>query len=148
NQIFDILEKFAGYGFNKSHAAAYALVAYQTAYLKAHHPVEFFCAMMTNDMADTEKLSEYIAEAKSIGIAILPPDVNRSDVHFMPESLGAAGEAAGRAQAIRFGLAAIKGVGEIAVTNILEVRREGGPFKSLIDLCERVDTRAVNRKVL
>ena len=84
NQIFDLLEKFAGYGFNKSHAAAYAMVAYQTAYLKANYPVEFFCAMMTNDMADTDKLSQYIAEARGMGIEVLPPDVNESQVHFAP----------------------------------------------------------------
>ena len=84
NQIFDLLEKFAGYGFNKSHAAAYAIVAYQTAYLKANHPVEFFCAMMTNDMANTEKLSEYIAEAREFGIEVLQPDVNESQVYFAP----------------------------------------------------------------
>src|SRR6185437_5315255 len=84
NQIFDLLEKFAGYGFNKSHAAAYAIVAYQTAYLKANYPVEFFCAMMTNDMGDTAKLSEYIAEARTMGIEVLPPHVNESDVHFAP----------------------------------------------------------------
>jgi len=84
NKIFDLLEKFAGYGFNKSHAAAYAIVAYQTAYLKANYPVEFLCAMMTNDMADTAKLSEYINEARSMGIEVLPPDVNESQVHFAP----------------------------------------------------------------
>src|SRR5208282_6874748 len=84
NQIFDLLEKFAGYGFNKSHAAAYAIVAYQTAYLKANYPVEFFCAMMTNDMANTEKLSEYIAEAREFGIEVLQPDVNESGVYFAP----------------------------------------------------------------
>ena len=84
NQIFDLLEKFAGYGFNKSHAAAYAVLAYQTAYLKANYPVEFFCAMMTNDMADTEKLSQYIAEARAMGIEVLPPDVNESQVYFAP----------------------------------------------------------------
>ncbi len=103
NQIFDLLEKFAGYGFNKSHAAAYAIVAYQTAYLKANYPVEFYCAMMTNDMADTEKLSEYIAEAREVGIEVLGPDVNESGVYFAPAREG---------KAIRFGLAAIKGVGE------------------------------------
>ena len=90
NQIFDLLEKFAGYGFNKSHAAAYAIVAYQTAYLKANYPVEFFCAMMTNDMADTAKLSEYIAEARAMGIEVLPPDVNESQVHFAPAPAAAA----------------------------------------------------------
>ena len=90
NQIFDLLEKFAGYGFNKSHAAAYAIVAYQTAYLKANYPVEFFCAMMTNDMADTDKLSQYIAEARGMGIEVLPPDVNESQVHFAPAQSGQA----------------------------------------------------------
>src|SRR3989475_8109327 len=84
NQIFDLLEKFAGYGFNKSHAAAYAIVAYQTAYLKANYPVEFLCAMMTNDMADTDKLSQYINEARVMGIEVLPPDINESLVHFTP----------------------------------------------------------------
>ena len=86
NQIFDLLEKFAGYGFNKSHAAAYAIVAYQTAYLKANYPVEFYCAMMTNDMANTEKLSEYIAEAREVGIEVLQPDVNESGVYFAPRA--------------------------------------------------------------
>src|SRR5213595_3408861 len=86
NQIFDLLEKFAGYGFNKSHAAAYAIVAYQTAYLKANYPVEFNCAMMTNDMADTAKLSQYIDEARIMGIEVLAPDVNESGVHFTPSS--------------------------------------------------------------
>src|SRR5208283_510653 len=84
NEIFDLLEKFAGYGFNKSHAAAYAIVAYQTAYLKANFPVEFFCAMMTNDMANTDKLAEYIAEAREFEIEVLGPDVNESRVFFAP----------------------------------------------------------------
>ena len=139
NQIFDLLEKFAGYGFNKSHAAAYAIVAYQTAYLKANFPVEFYCAMMTNDMAATEKLSEYIAEAREVGIEVFGPDVNESGVYFAPAQEG---------KAIRFGMAAIKGVGEIAVESILKARSESGKFKSLSELCERVDGRAVNRRVL
>jgi DNA polymerase-3 subunit alpha len=139
NQIFDLLEKFAGYGFNKSHAAAYAIVAYQTAYLKANFPVEFYCAMMTNDMAATEKLSEYIAEAREVGIEVLGPDVNESSVHFAPAREG---------KAIRFGLAAIKGVGELAVESLLKARDEGGKFKSLAEMCERVDGRTVNRRVL
>ena len=163
DQIFDLLEKFAGYGFNKSHAAAYAVIAYQTAYLKANHPVEFFCAMMTNDVADTAKLSQYINEARVLGIEVLPPDVNESQVYFAP-ALANAPPALGRQaraedqtsrqdagstlKAIRFGLAAIKGVGEVAVESILKVRREGGRFQSLSDLCERVDGRSVNRKVL
>jgi DNA polymerase-3 subunit alpha len=162
NQIFDLLEKFAGYGFNKSHAAAYAIVAYQTAYLKANYPVEFFCAMMTNDMADTDKLSQYINEARRMGIEVLPPDVNESQVHFAPapsragvppaqpaDSASAGdGRAARPTLAIRFGLAAIKGVGEIAVEAVLKGRGEGGKFRTLADLCERVDGRTVNRKVL
>jgi DNA polymerase III subunit alpha len=175
NQIFDLLEKFAGYGFNKSHAAAYAIVAYQTAYLKANCPVEFLSAMMTNDMADTAKLSQYIAEARAMRIDVLPPDVNESRVTFAPAERRAGlqlvptangekgpskaddsptSEAAATLQdrapkeVIRFGLAAIKGVGEIAVQSILKAREEGGKFTSLSDLCERVDTRTVNRKVL
>jgi DNA polymerase-3 subunit alpha len=139
NQIFDLLEKFAGYGFNKSHAAAYAVVAYQTAYLKANYPVEFLCAMMTNDMSDTAKLSEYIAEARTMGIEVLAPDVNESQLFFAPAREGTV---------IRFGLAAIKGVGEAAVQVMLKAREEGGKFSSLSDLCERVDGRAVTRKTL
>jgi DNA polymerase-3 subunit alpha len=139
NQIFDLLEKFAGYGFNKSHAAAYAIVAYQTAYLKANFPVEFYCAMMTNDMSATDKLSEYIAEAREVSIEVLGPDVNESSVFFAPAQEG---------KAIRFGMAAIKGVGEAAVEVILKARAEHGNFKSLAELCERVDGRAVTRKTL
>ncbi len=139
NQIFDLLEKFAGYGFNKSHAAAYAVVAYQTAYLKANYPVEFFCAMMTNDMSDTEKLARYIAEAREFDIEVLQPDVNESLMFFAPARDG---------KAIRFGLAAIKGVGEAAVEAILEARKEVGKFKSLAELCEHVDGRSLGRKTL
>jgi DNA polymerase-3 subunit alpha len=181
NQIFDLLEKFAGYGFNKSHAAAYAIVAYQTAYLKANYPVEFLCAMMTNDMSDTEKLSEYIKEAHTMGIEVLPPDVNESQVTFAPGvgkssapassngnghprtadiPVGEVGRASLRtdldtrhptpdtSQAIRFGLAAIKGIGEVAVQAILKARNETGRFPSLSEMCERVDSRSLNRKVL
>ena len=155
NQIFDLLEKFAGYGFNKSHAAAYAVVAYQTAYLKANYPVEFLCAMMTNDMADTAKLAQYINESRVMGIEVLPPDINQSQVHFAPAEAqaatagpnGAAEKADAKRSAIRFGLAAIKGVGEVAVESILKAR-ETGRFESLLDMCERVDGRTVNRKVL
>ena len=155
-----MLEKFAGYGFNKSHAAAYAIVAYQTAYLKAHYPVEFFCAMMTNDMADTAKLSQYINEAREFGIEVLQPDVNESQVHFAPAERGTGFQPVNSAdkdtgqrtvpqrQGIRFGLAAIKGVGEVAVETILKARNERGKFTSLSDLCERVDGRTVNRKIL
>jgi DNA polymerase III subunit alpha len=139
NAIFDLLEKFAGYGFNKSHAAAYAIVAYQTAYLKANYPVEFLCALMTNDMGNTDKLSVLLNEARSMGVEVLPPDVNEGQVTFAPARDG---------KVIRFGLAAIKGVGEVAVQSILSAREQGGKFKSLGEMCERVDTRTVNRKVL
>ena len=143
NEVFDLLEKFAGYGFNKSHAAAYAVVAYQTAYLKANHPVEFLCAMMTNDQADLAKLAQFIAEARGFGIEVLGPDVNESDVAFAPA--GTHGQEGRRV--IRFGLAAIKGVGEVAVQSILDARK-AGRFASLAEMCERVDIRTVNRKVL
>jgi DNA polymerase-3 subunit alpha len=162
NQIFDLLEKFAGYGFNKSHAAAYAIVAYQTAYLKANYPVEFLCAMMTNDMGDTEKLSAYINEARLMRIEVLPPDVNESQLYFAPApaasrvSSVAADRDGGVPQknsseisaAIRFGLAAVKGIGEVAVQAILKARRDTGLFHSLNEMCERVDSRSLNRKVL
>lgn len=139
NQVFDLLEKFAGYGFNKSHAAAYAIVAYQTAYLKANYPVEFLSAMMTNDMSDTGKLSILINEARTFGVEVLPPDVNESLVAFAPARGGTV---------IRFGLAAIKGIGEVAVQSMLDARQKDGKFQTLAELCERVDTRTVNRKVL
>jgi DNA polymerase III subunit alpha len=139
NQIFDLLEKFAGYGFNKSHAAAYAMVAYQTAYLKANYPVEFMSALMTNDMGDIGKLGVLINEARAFGVEVLPPDVNESQVVFAPARDGTV---------IRFGLAAIKGVGAVAVESILRARQEGGRFGTLLDMCQRVDNRTVNRKVL
>jgi DNA polymerase-3 subunit alpha len=155
NPIFDLLEKFAGYGFNKSHAAAYAVVAYQTAYLKANYTVEFLSAMMTNDMSDTSKLTILINEAKLFGVEVLGPDVNESGVHFTPapskKIASANGEGNGheaQGQAIRFGLAAIKGIGEGAVQSILDARQKGGPFHSLEELTERVDGRAVTRKAL
>ena len=157
NEIFDLLEKFAGYGFNKSHAAAYAVVAYQTAYLKANYPVEFFCAMMTNDMADTDKLREYIAEAREFGIEVLGAGCERKPGVFCARRSGAGCQPARSQQAgwqpaplaaIRFGLAAIKGVGEVAVETILKARNEGGKFKSLSELCERVDGRSLGRKTL
>jgi DNA polymerase-3 subunit alpha len=159
NQIFDLLEKFAGYGFNKSHAAAYAVVAYQTAYLKANYPVEFLCAMMTNDMADLDKLSQYIVEARSMGLDVLPPDVNESQMYFAPAKRTTpakprinpetgAEEVSASPYVIRFGLAAIKGVGEVAVEAILKARGEGGKFTSMADMCERIDGRSLNRKIL
>src|SRR5262245_14229178 len=119
NQIFDLLEKFAGYGFNKSHAAAYAIVAYQTAYLKANYPVEFLAAMMTNEMSSTDKLAVVLNEAKSMGVEVLPPDLNEGQTLFAPTADG---------KAIRFGLAAIKGLGEVAVQSLVQARKEGGRF--------------------
>jgi DNA polymerase-3 subunit alpha len=149
NQIFDLLEKFAGYGFNKSHAAAYAIVAYQTAYLKANYPVEFMAAMMTNEMGATDKLSVVLNEARAMGIEVLPPDVNEGEAFFWPaNSKTGTSDPPPAKRAIRFGLAAIKGVGEMAVQAIIAAREQGGRFGNLRDLCERVDTRAVNRKVL
>lgn len=139
DEIFDLLEKFAGYGFNKSHAAAYAFVAYQTAWLKANYPVEFIAAAMTNAMEDQKKLMPLIDEAKEMEIAILPPDINQSDTYFTP---------AKEARAIHFALAAIKGMGVGSVSAILEERAQSGPFQSLEDLCSRLGTKALNKRVL
>lgn len=141
NEIFDLLEKFAGYGFNRSHSAAYAWVSYQTAYLKANYPVEFMAAVLSNEVSNTEKISVYVAECKRMGMEILPPDVNRSSLKFMPELNG---EKVG----IRFGLAAIKNVGEGAMQAALEEREAHGEFQSLEDFCRRVDARKANKKVL
>jgi len=135
-KIFAFIEPFAGYGFNKAHAAAYGWIAYQTAYLKANYPLQYFAALMSSVRNNTDKLVEYIDEAKKMGIPVLPPDVNASLVEF-----AVVGEE------IRFGLAAIKGVGENAVRSILDARNNGGPFKDLFDLVDRVDVKAVNRKV-
>ena len=153
--MFDLLEKFAGYGFNKSHAAAYAVVAYQTAYLKANYPVEFFCAMMTNDMADTAKLSEVHHRSAPHGHRSAAagrerkPGAFRSRAHPPPRELNSSVPTTELERgAIRFGLAAIKGVGEVAVEALLKARNEGGPFRSLANMCERVDGRTVNRKGL
>ncbi len=149
NQIFDLLEKFAGYGFNKSHAAAYAIVAYQTAYLKGNYPVEFLSAMLTNDMGTTDKLKVVLDEAKAMGVEVLPPDVNDGQAYFFPANSKLKTQNSEPAkQAIRFGLAAIKGVGEVAVQGIIAAREAGGKFTSLTDFCERVDSRTVNRKTL
>lgn len=135
--IWDYIEPFAGYGFNKSHSVAYALLAYRTAYLKVHYPVEFFAAMLSAEMSSTDEIVKYVNECRELGIAILPPDVNRSDWPFVPE-----GE-----QAIRFGLGGIKGLGEAAGEAILSARRQFGAFRSIEDLATRVDSRSVNAKV-
>ena len=149
-RIWDQMEQFAGYGFNKSHSAAYAWLAYQTAYLKANFPAYFMAALLTSERANTDKMVEYIGECREMGIPVLPPDVNESAMDFtvLPRRGDAAGtDPAAGGEDIRFGLAAIKNVGEGAVEAVLAAR-SGGHFRSLFDLCERVDMRAVNRRVL
>src|SRR5690242_4562779 len=136
-EIFDQMETFARYGFNKSHSAAYALVSYQTAYLKAHYPVEFMAALMTSEMGDTDKIIKNLAECRDKDIEVLAPDINESRSDFTPVG-----------DKIRFGLAAVKNVGEKAVEVILESRSAGGSFESLFDFCRRVDMTAVNRRVI
>jgi DNA polymerase-3 subunit alpha len=136
-EMFDQIETFARYGFNKSHSAAYALISYQTAYLKAHYPVEFIAALMSSEMGDTDKVIKNLAECREQGIEVLPPDINESRADFT-----VAGDK------IRFGLAAVKNVGEKAVEVVLESREREGAFQSLFDFCRRVDLSAVNRRVV
>jgi DNA polymerase-3 subunit alpha len=136
-EVFDQMETFARYGFNKSHSAAYALVSYQTAYLKTHYPVEFMAALMTSEMGDTDKVIKNLAECRDKGIVVLAPDVNESLADFTPVG-----------EKIRFGLAGVKNVGEKAVEVILQSRAQDGPFESLFDFCRRVDMTAVNRRVI
>ncbi|CAO0820194.1 DNA polymerase III subunit alpha [Desulfarculales bacterium] len=136
-QIFDLMEKFAGYGFNKSHSAAYALIAYQTAFLKAHFPHEFMAALLTSEVNNTDAVMRHISECREHDLKVLPPDINLSEREFTVKE-----------EAIRFGMAAVKNVGEGAVEAILTARAEGGPFTGLHDLCERVDLRKVNKRVL
>lgn len=136
--IFDLMEKFAGYGFNKSHAAAYAVVSYQTAWLKTHYPAEFMAATISSDMDNTDKVVIFLDESRAIGLKILPPDVNASE--FMFEAV--------EPKVIRYGLGAIKGVGQGACEAIAEERKEAGPYKDLADFCRRVDPSKLNRRVL
>ncbi len=136
-KIFDLMAEFAGYGFNKSHSCAYALLAYQTAYLKTHYPVEFMAALLTSETGNTEKVVKYINEARGMGITVLPPDVNSSDLDFTPVG-----------EAIRFGLRAIKNVGENTVKGILDARAELGRFTSIYQFCDHIDTRLLNKRVL
>ncbi len=138
NELFDLMEKFAGYGFNKSHAAAYALVAYHTAYMKAHHCAAFMAANMAAVMDDTDKVHQLCEDARANGLAILPPDINASEYRFVPTSR----------KEIRYGLGGIKGTGESAIMAILQARESGGPFRDLFDFCGRIDKRVVNRRVL
>jgi DNA polymerase-3 subunit alpha len=133
--IFDLVDKFAGYGFNKSHAAAYAVVSYQTAWLKANAPVEFFAASMSLDIANTDKLSVFYQDAKRFGVKIQPPDVNRSEADFEVAN----GE-------VLYALGGIRNVGLQAMEHVVAVRREGGPFRDIFDFVERVDPRQVNKR--
>jgi DNA polymerase-3 subunit alpha len=136
--IFDLMEKFAGYGFNKSHSAAYALLSYQTAYLKAHYPADFMAAVLSADMDRTDKIVTLIDDCRQLGLTVNPPDVNASGHAF----------AVADTRTIRYGLGAVKGVGEAAVQAITEERRARGPFASLEDMCHRIDLTRVNRRVL
>ena len=136
-EIFDILVPFAGYGFNKSHAAAYSVVAYRTAYLKANYPAEFMAANLTNEITNTDKLTEYIGEARSMGLEVLPPDVNRSEAYFSVVD--------GK---IVYGLLGIKGVGDGLARAVVDERNKGGQFASFIDFVERLGTQAMNKKTL
>ena len=163
-RVFDLMEKFAGYGFNRSHSAAYGLLTYQTAYLKRYFPVEFYAALLTCDKDDTDAVVKFISEAKSAGISVLRPDVNESDKDFTtlepsegskPPSSGSGEQSSppphrlnAPKKVIRFGLGAVKGVGEGAVDIVKQARDDGGPFLSIFDFCKRVDGRKVNRKVL
>jgi DNA polymerase III subunit alpha len=152
NAIFDLLEKFAGYGFNKSHSAAYGLISYQTAYLKANHPVEFMAGLLSNEINNTDKISTFVGECKRMGIPILPPDVNRSGLKFSPESSAsfqlAAASRDACATSIRYGLAAIKNVGQGAMELAIRERKTRGDFISLEDFCRRLDSRIASRKIL
>src|SRR6266404_3485688 len=141
NSIFDLLEKFAGYGFNKSHSAAYGLISYQTAYLKANYPVEFMAGLLSNEVNNTDKISVFVAECQRMNIVIRPPDVNRSGLKFVPE-LDA------DRRGIRYGLSAIKNIGEAPVAAAIREREKAGAFQSLEDYCSRLDSRSVNRKLL
>ncbi len=134
--LFELIKTFAGYGFNKSHSAAYAMIAFQTAYLKAHFPEEFMAAVLTSEMNSSDNVAKYIAECRNMNISVLPPDINESDKGFTVAADG-----------IRFGLAAVKNVGESAIDSILEVRKEGR-FASIFDFCQRVDLRKVNKRVV
>jgi DNA polymerase-3 subunit alpha len=138
NEIFDVMEKFAGYGFNKSHAAAYSLVAYHTGWLKKHYPAAFVSATMSSEMANTDKVQFFFKDASENGLNFLPPDINESHIRFRPTD----------AKTIRYGLGAIKGTGDSALSVILKARSEGGSFTDLFEFCKRIDKRVVNRRVI
>jgi DNA polymerase-3 subunit alpha len=159
DRIFGLLEFFAGYGFNKSHSAAYALITYQTAYLKAHFPVELLCGIMTSDKDRIDKVVRTIADARAMGVTVLPPDVNESDIDFkvvythpagdkkIPRTARTAVAKDRTGPQIRFGLGAVRGLGGAALEALLEARKEGGPFTDLFDFASRVDAKRVNKGV-
>jgi DNA polymerase-3 subunit alpha len=136
-KIFSQIAYFAGYGFNKSHSAAYAMLSYQTAYLKAKYPREFMAACLTSEISNTDRIVILLDECRRMGITVLPPDINQSSADFTVNHEG-----------IRFGLAAIKNVGRSAIESIMETRYRGGPFKTVFDLCERVDSKCINKRML
>ena len=138
NQLFDLIDFFAGYGFNRSHSAAYALITYRTAYLKANYPVEFMTALLTSERDNTDKVVEYVKEGAALGISVLPPDVNHSFAQFTVENK----------KSIRYGLLAVKNIGAGAIESMIKARKEGGLFTSIFDFCRRIDLRLNNRKVL
>ncbi len=144
-QIFEFIERFAGYGFNKSHSTRYALIAYQTAYMKTYWPVEYMAALLTYEMDKTDKVVSYIAECRKMNIEVLAPDINESGVDFTPLYKGHGQDRKG---VIRFGLAAVKGIGEKAVEQIIAAREKAGRFQSLFHFCENVDLRAANKQVI
>jgi len=136
-KLFDLMEQFAGYGFNKSHSAAYAVLAYHTAYLKTHYPVEFMAALLTSQTSNTDNVVKYINECREMGIPVEPPDINVSDAFFTPHD-----------NAIRFGLAAVKNVGGHAIESIVSARQKAGTFGSIYEFCEKVDLRLLNKRVI
>lgn len=144
NAIFDLLEKFAGYGFNKSHSAAYGIVTYRTAYLKANYPVEFMAAVLSYEVNSTDKIAGFVSECQRMGITILPPDVNRSMLKFSPDTI----DDSPVPNAIRYGLSAVKNVGEAAVTAAIVEREKNGPFLSADDFANRVDSRLINKRLM
>ena len=148
DEIFDLMEKFAGYGFNKSHAAAYALLSYHTAYLKAHHTAAFIAANLSLAMDDTDKIKILVEDAIDVcGLTLLPPDINLSDYRFTPD--GPAPSVSGqRVTRIRYGLGAVKGSGQSAIEAIIAAREKDGPFTDLFDFCKRVDKRQINRRTI
>src|SRR5262249_37187281 len=143
-RIFDTIEPFADYSFNRSHSFAYGLVAYQTAFLKAHHPVEYLAALLTSVKANKDQMAVFLNECRQLGIPVLVPDVNESQSDF---SVSPPGDDS-RPREIRFGLSAVRNVGEGVVAHIVAAREEGGPFTDFFDFCDRVDPAALNKRTI